>query len=390
MSELWYYAEGYEKHGPVGFDQLIKHLSQLSTTRGILVWRKGLSGWTSAENVKEIVEKLVRPPPLPGTSPTKADQAKPSASDADTRRRRIAFVVVLVFVLLTGAYFASQIYDNSAEGIANLFGQLLGVWFLLSILSWWKRKETYTPAVVLAVSALFVVGSNLGKLQDAGAGREGMAALQGVTDPQQIDEALRQHPSNKFLQMMAIAREASNETGAAAKKLQDEIEPPSLTKDFDPRTASRDEPEGLRRDFQTAQSNASAFMPRYLVLLKAEHDKVEGQASSNVSKDLVTNLLSGVDRRNAKAAAFTSKMMSARTEFYDAYANYLSFLIGQSGTYKVVNGQFIFPQQSTADRFNAVAGTVTATAKRVADLEVERKSLLQSQQEGWERFVKGK
>jgi hypothetical protein len=32
---------------------------------------------------------------------------------------------------------------------------------------------------------------------------------------------------------------------------------------------------------------------------------------------------------------------------------------------------------------------MTVAAKRVAELEEERKSLLKSQQEGWLRFVKG-
>ena len=61
---FWYYAEGDETRGPIAFDQLIKLLSQLPTPRGVLVWREGLTGWTAAENVREIVEKLIRPPPL--------------------------------------------------------------------------------------------------------------------------------------------------------------------------------------------------------------------------------------------------------------------------------------------------------------------------------------
>jgi hypothetical protein len=69
MSEFWYYAEGSETRGPIGFDQLIKFLSHLSSPKGILVWREGFDDWTAAENVREIAEKLIRPPPLPRSPP---------------------------------------------------------------------------------------------------------------------------------------------------------------------------------------------------------------------------------------------------------------------------------------------------------------------------------
>jgi hypothetical protein len=64
MSDFWYYAEGNETRGPITFDQLVKILLLLPTARGTLVWREGFDDWRAAENVREIVEKLIRPPPL--------------------------------------------------------------------------------------------------------------------------------------------------------------------------------------------------------------------------------------------------------------------------------------------------------------------------------------
>src|SRR4029450_11605800 len=55
-------------------------------------------------------------------------------------------------------------------------------------------------------------------------------ALSRLQDRFQLDEALTQHPSNKFLQMTAIAAKAANETSAATEKLTGEIEPPALAK----------------------------------------------------------------------------------------------------------------------------------------------------------------
>lgn len=78
-NEFWYYTEGNETRGPIGLEELIKHLSQLPTVGGILVWREDLADRTAAENVREIVEKLVRPPPLPTM---KAKQGSPAEGDA--------------------------------------------------------------------------------------------------------------------------------------------------------------------------------------------------------------------------------------------------------------------------------------------------------------------
>src|SRR5712671_6326347 len=224
--------------------------------------------------------------------------------------------------------------------------------------------------IVFSVGAYFV--PDLGKLRESIAAREGRTALQGITEPAQIDEALRQQPSNKFLQMMAMATKATNETDAAIGKLSNEIESPAISRDTNLGAASRSDLEALRRDLKTAEANATAFMPRYIALLKTERDGVEKYALSlHLGKD-------------------TTGMLLARADFYRAYENYVAVLVGEFGAYKVVNGQFIFPFQHTVDRYNVAANAMTVASTRVAELEETRKALLKSQQEGWEKFVNGK
>ena len=243
--------------------------------------------------------------------------------------------------------------------------------------------------VVLSVGAYFV--ADLRKLQDSIAARESQTALQGITDPRQMDEALRQHPSNKFLQMMAMATRAADETGAATEKLSNEVEPPAISKGINLGAASRSDLEALRRDLKTAEANATALMPRYVALLKTERANVEKYALSlHLDKDTISRLLDRLDRRQAEITALISRTSSARADFYRAYENYVAVLVGEFGSYKVVDGQFIFPFQHTVDRYNVAAHAMTAAAKRVAELEEERKRLLKSQQEGWERLVNGK
>jgi hypothetical protein len=420
MSEFWYYAQGNETRGPIAFDQLTKLLSQLPSPRGILVWREGFDDWKAAENVREIVEKLVRPPPLPRSPVTARTETVtvPAPKDAVTdehgpvtvggyhqqfgtirpelpsdqkanKRGRIAFLIVFMIVLLVGAYFTNQVYGNSPSGIANVIGQLFGTWFLLTLLTWWLRKSPYTAAVVLAVSAFSVGLSNIGKLQEAW---DSKAALQAMSGTKRLDKALRQNPDNKTLKLFAMASKIAEETAAATAKLSDEIEPTGLAKDINFATATRNDLEALRRDLKTAETNTTSYIPRYLALLKDERDKIEVSAPSlNVARTTVISFLEGLDKGRVKNLTFNSNMMQARSEAYRAYGNYVEFLIGEYGNYNVdTNGQFSFPKQATADKFNMLAGTMNAALQRVAALEVERKQLEQSRQEGREQLVKGK
>jgi hypothetical protein len=247
----------------------------------------------------------------------------------------------------------------------------------------------FVSMVVFSVGAYFV--ADLGKLQESIAARESQTALQGITDPRQLDEALKQHPSNKFLQMVAMATKAANETNAATEKLSNEVEPPAISKNINLGAASRSDLEALRRDLNTAQANATTFMPRYVALLKTERDNLEKYALSlHVGEDTVSRFLDNIDKRDAETTAFTSRMLSARAGFYRAYEKYVAVLVGEFGAYKMANGQFIFPLQRTAERYTAAANAMTAAAKRVAELEEERTTLMQSQLKGWEQFVNGK
>ena len=246
---------------------------------------------------------------------------------------------------------------------------------------------------------VFMVASSVGvyflaklsKQQESIAARESQSTLQGITDAKQIDEALKQHPSNKSLQLIAMATKAADETNAAFEKLTNEIEQPAIPREINLGVASRSDLEALRRNLKTAQANATAFMPRYAALLKTEYDNVEKYALSlHLEKDTVSRFLDGLDKRHAETTAFISKMLSARADFYRAYEGYVAVLAAEFGTYKVVNGEFIFPLQRAVDRYNVAAHAMMVATKRVADLDEERKSLQKSQQQRWEQFVSGK
>jgi hypothetical protein len=232
--------------------------------------------------------------------------------------------------------------------------------------------------------------ADLGKLHDMIAARDAQVALRGIADASQIDQVLRRLPSNKLLRIMAMATKASDETNAAFEKLSGEIEPPEISTAGNPGTASRSDLEALRRDLKTAETNATTLTPRYAALLKAERDTIEKYAASiQLGKDTSTRVLDEIDKRHAEISALASRMSSARADYYRAYQNYIGILVAEFGAYKFVDGEFIFPLKRTADRYNVAAQAMTAAAKPVAELEQERKRLLQSQQERWLHFVKG-
>ena len=236
----------------------------------------------------------------------------------------------------------------------------------------------------------YVIGG-LTPLRESIAARERQAALQSLVDSKQIDEALRRRPSNKLLQMIAMAAKAADETSAAADRLLDEIEPATLAKKLNLVAASRADLEALRRDLKTADANATASIPRYTALVKAERERLEAYALTlHAEKDVVDRFLAGVDQREAEATALVSALLSARSEYYRAYEKYVGVLASEFGGYQVVSGQFIFPLQRTVERYNAAVQAMTAAAARVGELQDQRAALSSSQQAGWAAFVSGK
>jgi hypothetical protein len=253
---------------------------------------------------------------------------------------------------------------------------------------WRVRIAFLSLFVVFSAGAYFV--AELAKLQEGMAARERQTALQAATDPKQIDEALRQHPQNRFLLLIAMATKAEDETNAALEGLSNEIAPPGILKNIDFfGAASQSDLEALRRDLKAAEANATTSLPRYTALLKAERDNVEKYALSHVDKSTAGRFLESIDRRHTEITDLTSRMLSARADFYRAYENYVAFLAQEVGRYKVDKGQYLFPLQFTVNRYNVVAQAMTAAANRVAELDQEEKSLRTLQQERWLQFING-
>src|SRR5215468_7292749 len=91
---------------------------------------------------------------------------------------------------------------------------------------------------IACVVALILVG-DLARYQEAGLISESQAALRDVSDPAQLDQALKQYPANRILKLVALANDKSAEIDAAARKMLGEAEPASLAKPVNLTAAGR-------------------------------------------------------------------------------------------------------------------------------------------------------
>ena len=254
-----------------------------------------------------------------------------------------------------------------------------------------RKARTRTAIAFILLFVLLGAGGyfafTFSNLRERVAAIQTQAALHEIGDAKDLGEALARHPQNRILLTIQRAVRAGDETSAAAEKLLSEIEPPSLSRQIDYAKATRNDLDALRADLKAAEAKASAFASQYLALLKAERGEVERYASSqNIGKDTLARILDTLDKHETEAASVMSKVSAARADYYRAYEKYVAMVEGEIGAFKIVNGEFIFPIQRTVDRYNVAAQTMVAAAKRVAELEEERKK--QSQPERWEQLLK--
>jgi hypothetical protein len=243
--------------------------------------------------------------------------------------------------------------------------------------------------VVFAVGVYF--SGQLAKLQQGMAGRHNRTASQGAADAKQPSEPIKPRADDRFQPLLAMANKAADETDTAIGSLTNEIAPPGIWKTiafFG--TAGPNDLETLRRDVKTAETNATTFLPRYVAILRAEHDSLEQYARANADRSTAASFLTSLDRRQAAITDFASRMLGARADYYRAYENYVAFLAREYGAFKVDKGQFVFPLQFTYDRYNGVARAMTAAANRVGELDQEGKTLLASQREQLTQSISGR
>ncbi|MCP3470427.1 hypothetical protein NLM33_08845 [Bradyrhizobium sp. CCGUVB1N3] len=261
-----------------------------------------------------------------------------------------------------------------------------------------KARPRRRPVIVLVLLSLLLIAcfvamyyaGDLSKYQAVVSAEETRAALRDVTDADQLDQVIKLHPSNKLLRLLALANSDAMEIDAAMRKLLGEVEPKPLPKLGDLGASSRGDLEALRRDLKTAESNAASLAPRYAEVIKTTRDRIENDARSlNLGDKRLSGFMARIDEQHAAWTALTAKALASRADYFNAFDKCVALLVRELGVYKVANGQFIFPFQSTADSYNRAATAMTAAATRAAELDDESKGLRPSQLAKWKAFVDG-
>jgi hypothetical protein len=258
-----------------------------------------------------------------------------------------------------------------------------------------SSRSTISVRIQLVVFALFALATvavslsiDLSKFQERVSTREDQAILQGISSPNELESALRQHPSNSVLQLMAKAIKAADNTKIAVDQLSAQIEPARLSKELNFSSVSRDELDSFRGDLRTAEANARAFLPRYAAIFKAEFDQIRSATVSfHVPRSIADQLLEGLAQRQARTLNAISLVLAARADYYRAYDKYIAFLSSELGSFKIVGGQFIFPLQRTVERYNVAAQAMTSAGRRVNELETDMKKLERPLPEEWAQLT---
>jgi hypothetical protein len=241
--------------------------------------------------------------------------------------------------------------------------------------------------VIACFGVVYFVG-DLAKYQEVISARDTQTALRGVNDPEQLSQALKQFPSNNILKLVALANKESIEIDAATQRLLSEAEPARLSKPIDLSASSRSDLDALGQDLKIAKNNVATFEPGYIAAIKAQRDKIENEAHSlNVGSDTIAKFMAVIDEQNADMTTLISKLVPARAEYYSALEKCAALLAREFGIYKVENGQFVFPFQSTANSYNRAAAAMAAAAKHIAELEAERATVRQSRLERWKTIA---
>jgi hypothetical protein len=257
-------------------------------------------------------------------------------------------------------------------------------------------RKTKALAVVLACviaivcfGTLYFVG-DLARFQGDAAVREGQAALRGLHTPDQLDQLLRQHPSNGILKLVALASRDYGEIDDAARGLLREKDPADLWARMEKGFSSRGDLEALGRDLKAAEDNAAGLEARYAALSKAVRDRIEHDASAlDGQAGTLAKFMAVIDAQHAGMTAVMARIAAARLDYFRAYEKCVAVLTREFGTTKIVNGQYIFRFQPQADIYNEAAAAMASAAKRLADLDTERTALRSSQLDKWKSLAAG-
>jgi hypothetical protein len=241
---------------------------------------------------------------------------------------------------------------------------------------------------VVCFGTLYFVG-DLARFQQGAVIRENQAQLRDLGDTQQLEQLLKRYPSNRILKLVALASKDSIEIDAAALGLLSEADPGVLSERINKGLSGRGDLQALGRDLKAAKENAAGLQSRYDALIKPVRDGIEHDGALEDGASTSATFMAMIDAQHAEMKALIAKISAARLDYFTAYEKCVGLLAGGNGVDRAVNGPITFRLQAQADSYNEAAAATAAAAKRLTDLETERKALKQSRLDRWKRWASG-
>jgi hypothetical protein len=254
-----------------------------------------------------------------------------------------------------------------------------------------KALAIVLSCIIAAVcfGTLYFVG-DLARFQRGNAVKESQAALRNIETPGQVEQLLKQYPSNGILKLVALANTDSIDIDAAALGLLKETDPGELSKRINTGLSSRGDLEALYRDLKAAEDNAAGLQSRYDTLIQPVRAGIEHDAAAlEWDTNIFMKFMAMIDAQHAEMKALIAGISAARLDYFRAYEKCVALLARENDLAKGGHGQITFRLQAEADSYNEAAAATSAAAKRLTDLETERTALRRAQLNRWKNWSGG-
>jgi hypothetical protein len=253
----------------------------------------------------------------------------------------------------------------------------------------WLAIALFCAIAIFCVILLYFVG-DLARFQPGNAARQSQAALRDLRNPEQLEQLLKQYPSNGILKLVVLANRDSTEIDTAALSLLRETDPDALSKRINKGLSSRSDLETLGRDLKAAVDNAAGLQSHYDALIKPVHDGIEHDAATlEGGQDVFVKFMAAIDAQHAEMKALIARISAARLDYFRAYEKCVALLARENDVIKGANGQISFRLQAQVDSYNEAAAATASAAKRLIALETERTALRRSQLDKWKSWAGG-
>jgi hypothetical protein len=397
MGDAWYYAAGADPIGPFTLQELANELRKLPSLNAILVWRHGGSDWLRIEEIPELASLGTLAPPRAARKLEKAGAKRRgpetfvqlSGEWQGRLMRMLPFAGGAVLVAICGIV-ASYAYSNSALGWGYITGLAPAVSLVCfvgirAIARGLPKPVTYFAALSLAGAIILVI--NWGGLLRANEATQAKRILANRTSVEAIQNAAREHPSNRSVRLMADVARVAQETQKRVEQLFAGIEPARLAQEPDLPTASKAQLIEYRDDLRAAEANSKTAVSKFTELLAEEQGALQTSLASYQTAGVVSATLKGVERRHVVAREFGARRLGALTELYASYGRLLDVLIREHGRVQFTGDAARFDNDKAVADWNAAAADLAAARERAEQTEREGENLKQQYERRLKDFL---